>query len=89
MQYLENALSPENFEETKKPPNLSKFRNTFSEPLLDSMKAFIINKLENIEISLESAIDKPEEYIDELESLLKELEEENSHEEKENGENMR
>ncbi|MFW9873359.1 MAG: hypothetical protein ACFFG0_09670 [Candidatus Thorarchaeota archaeon] len=70
---LHNALNSVNFQDTKKNPDLSKFRNTFSKPLINSLKGLIKRKLDPIPIKLDSVVDLPEEYNNELNDLIQEI----------------
>ena len=73
---LENALKPENIQNTKRNPDLSKFRNTFSDPFVKALKELVRKKLKPIPIELDTIVDLPKEYSDELNNLIKEIESE-------------
>jgi hypothetical protein len=73
---LQNALSSENIEATKRNPDLSKFRNAFSEHLKKALKKLMKRKLDSVTITLDSVVDLPEEYIDELTNLIKQIKDE-------------
>jgi hypothetical protein len=71
---LQNALNSDNLQDTKKNPDLSKFRNAFSEPFKQSLNTFMNNKLSPVEINLDSVIDKPkEDYSTELKTFIQEI----------------
>ena len=71
---LNNALNIDNISDTKIHPDLSKFRNAFSKPLINSLKELLKRKLDSIDVSLDSVVDEPKEYSDELNNLVKEIE---------------
>lgn len=71
---LNNALDIDNISDTKIHPDLSKFRNAFSKPLINSLKELLKRKLDSIEVALEAVVDEPKEYSDELNNLVKEIE---------------
>lgn len=70
---LQNALDSDNFENTKRNPDLSNFRNAFSESLEKALKGLMNKKLKPIPIELDSVVDLPEEYNTELENLIQEI----------------
>lgn len=67
---LINAVDSDNFEDTKRNPDISKFRNAFSDPLIESLKDLMKKKLEVEPVTLDALIDIPDEYIQELSDFV-------------------
>jgi hypothetical protein len=80
---LEAAISPDNYEDSKRyfsdpanSPDLSKFRDEFSEPFKDVLREYMKSKLDDQPISIDEITDLPEEYGDELNILIEEVKKE-------------
>lgn len=72
---LQKSVETIHFEDTKNNPDLSKFRNDFSDLLKESLKDLMKKKLEVEPVTIDMLIEIPEEYTQELIDFVKDARE--------------